>query len=171
MTQGLTLLAEHQEGVVPKIVATLKTAAKTFNVQRNIPRPTAAQFAQMQACFAKQAAKTWREHDSEPGAAASAAEEEGGGFGGGNRAAFAKCLPASLQRIRARFTSPSQTLRQVLNPPQTNITTSAYTIGGVDQTHPTMGVVTTSQVTKGRYLSPAGGREALVSRRMRRSIR
>ena len=74
-----------------------------------------------------------------------------------------KCLPASLQRIRARFTSPSQTLRQVLNPPQTNITTSAYTIGGVDQTHPTMGVVTTSQVTKGRYLSPAGGREALIS--------
>ena len=58
VTQGLTLLAEHQEGVVPKIVATLKTAAKTFNVQRNIPRPTAAQFANMQACFAKQAAKS-----------------------------------------------------------------------------------------------------------------
>jgi ABC-type antimicrobial peptide transport system permease subunit len=87
----------------------------------------------------------------------------GGGFGGGNRAAFAKCLPASLQRLRTRVTTPSQTLRQVLNPPQTNITTSAYTIGGVDQTHPTMGVVTTSQVTKGRYLSPAGGHEALSS--------
>ena len=51
----------------------------------------------------------------------------------------------------------------MLNPPQTNITTGAYAIGGVDQTHPTMGVVTTSQVTKGRYLSPAGGREALIS--------
>jgi ABC-type antimicrobial peptide transport system permease subunit len=163
VTQGLTLLAEHQEGVVPKIVATLKTAAKTFNVQRNIPRPTAAQFAQMQACFAKQAAKSG--NSTTPG--------QGGGFGGGgggfgggrgiNRGAFSKCLPASLRRIRARFTSPSQTLRQVLNPPQTNITTTAYTIGGVDQTHPTMGVVTTSQVTKGRFLSPAGGREALIS--------
>ena len=51
----------------------------------------------------------------------------------------------------------------MLNPPQTNITTTAYTIGGVDQTHPTMGVVTTAQVTKGRYLAAAGGREALVA--------
>ena len=80
-----------------------------------------------------------------------------------NRAAFAKCLPASLQRLRTRFTSPSQTLRQVLNPPQTNITTSAYTIGGVDQTNPTMGVVTETQVTDGHFLSAAGGNEALVS--------
>ncbi len=51
----------------------------------------------------------------------------------------------------------------MLNPPQTNIQTSAYTIGGVDQTHPTQGLVTTAQVTKGRFLAPAGGREALIS--------
>src|SRR5204863_3702793 len=38
-----------------------------------------------------------------------------------------------------------------------------YTIGGVDQTHPSMGVVTSAQVTSGRFLSEAGGREALVS--------
>ena len=64
----------------------------------------------------------------------------GGGFGGGGgnggpgRAAFQKCLPASLQRFRTQFTTPEQTLKQVLDPPQTNITTTAYTIGGVDQT-------------------------------------
>ena len=51
----------------------------------------------------------------------------------------------------------------MLNPPQTNIQTTPYTIGGVDQTHPTQGLVTTAQVTKGRFLSPAGGHEALVS--------
>ena len=96
----------------------------------------------------------------------------GGGFGGGaNRAAFAKCLPKRLQVFRTQFTTPQQTLRQVLDPPQTNITTTAYTIGGVDQTNPAMGVVTTSQVTKGRYLGNAGGREALISQRMRRSTR
>src|SRR3954469_1858970 len=53
VTQGLTLLAEHQEGVVPKIVATLKTQAKTFQITRNIPRPTAAEFQKMQSCLAK----------------------------------------------------------------------------------------------------------------------
>ena len=56
--------------------------------------------------------------------------------------AFQKCLPASLQRSRTQFTTPEQTLKQVLDPPQTNITTTAYTIGGVDQTKPDMGVVT-----------------------------
>ena len=167
MTQGLTLLAEHQEGVVPKIVATLKTQAKTQVIQRNIPRPTAAQFAQMQACFAKQAAKsgtsTTPSQSGGGGGGFGGGGGGGSGFGGVDRGAFSKCLPASMRRLRTRFTTPSQTLRQVLNPPQTNITTTAYTIGGVDQTHPTMGVVTTSQVTKGRYLSPAGGHEALIS--------
>jgi ABC-type antimicrobial peptide transport system permease subunit len=155
VTQGLTLLAQHQEGIVPKIVATLKTQAKTITQVRDIPRPTAAEFAAMQACFAKLGGGTQGRNNN------------GGGFGGGgarpNRGAFSKCLPARLRKLRTQFTSPSQTLRQVLNPPQTNITTTAYTIGGVDQTNPTMGVVTTAQVTKGRYLTAAGGREALVS--------
>ena len=156
LTEGLTLLAQHQEGVVPKIVATLKTQAKTITQVQNIPRPTAAQFAQMQACFAKLGGTA----QARSGGGATFGQP---GTGRRDRGAFSKCLPASLRKLRARFTSPSQTLRQVLNPPQTNISTSAYTIGGVDQTHPTMGVVTTAQVVKGRYLAAAGGREALVS--------
>jgi ABC-type antimicrobial peptide transport system permease subunit len=122
---------------------------------QNIPRPTAAQFAQMQACFAKLGGNA----QSRPGGGVTF----GGPGGGPGRGAFSKCLPASLRKLRARFTSPSQTLRQVLNPPQTNISTSAYTIGGVDQTHPAMGVVTKAQVVKGRYLAAAGAKEALVS--------
>jgi putative ABC transport system permease protein len=164
VTQGLTLLAQHQEGIVPKIVATLKTQAKTITQVRDIPRPTAAEFAAMQACFAKLGGSTNRSSGNNGGFGGG-----GGGFGGGggsarpDRGAFSKCLPARLKKLRATFTSPSQTLRQVLNPPQTNITTTAYTIGGVDQTHPAMGVVTTAQVTKGRYLAAAGGHEALIS--------
>ncbi len=167
-TTGLTLLAEHQEGIVPKIVATLKTQAKTFQIQRNLPRPTAADFAKMQACLQKLGVTLGGNGSGNGGG--------GGGFGfgggsstgtgtqgSGNRAAFQQCLPASLRRFRTRFTAPSQTLKQVLNPPQTNISTTAYTIGGVDPSSPTMGVVTTAQVTKGRFLSPSGGKEALVA--------
>ncbi len=51
----------------------------------------------------------------------------------------------------------------MLDPPQTNIQTTPYTIGGVDQTQPDIGLVTPSQVTKGSYFSAAGGREALVA--------
>lgn len=172
VTTGLTLLAEHQQGIVPKIVATLKTQRQTFQIQRNIPRPTAAQFAAMQACFAKLRGSSSSGNGNGGGNGSSAGgslggngSAGGGGFGGAgvDRGAFAKCLPASLRRLRTQFTTPQQTLRQVLNPPQTNIETSAYTIGGVDQTHPTQGLVTTSQVTRGRFLAPAGGHEALIS--------
>ena len=170
VTTGLTLLAEHQQGIVPKIVATLKTQRQTFQIQRNIPRPTAAQFAAMQACFAKLRGSNSSSgnnggnngNGSSPGGSLGG-NGNGGGFGGASRGAFAKCLPASLRRLRTQFTTPQQTLRQVLNPPQTNIQTSAYTIGGVEQTDPTQGLVTTAQVTKGRFLAPAGGHEALIS--------
>jgi ABC-type antimicrobial peptide transport system permease subunit len=164
-TTGLTLLAEHQEGIVPKIVATLKTPAKTQTIIRNLPRPSAQDFAKMQACLQKAGVTLGRPQTQQGQGFGN------GGFGGGNggttrsaaRSAFQKCLPASMRRFRARFTTPSQTLKQVLKPPQTNITTSAYTIGGVDQTSPNMGVVTTAQLTKGMFLSPAGGKEALVA--------
>jgi ABC-type antimicrobial peptide transport system permease subunit len=49
----------------------------------------------------------------------------------------------------------------VLDPPQTDITSESYTIGGVELGDPSMGLVTAAQVTNGRYLR--GGREALVS--------
>jgi ABC-type antimicrobial peptide transport system permease subunit len=161
VTPGLTLLAEHQEGVVPKIVAKLKTGGQTFRFNRNIPRPTQAQFEQMQKCFQKLGVTP-----GGGGGRGGGGGGGGGGFGfrgGADRSAFAKCLPASLRRLRTQFTTPQQTLRQVLDPPQTNITTTAYTIGGVDQTDPNMGVVTTAQVTRGRFLASSGGKEALVS--------
>ena len=179
VTSGLTLLADHQEGVVPKIVAKLKTGGKRFTITRNIPRPTAAQFQAMQACFAKLQQQNGGSTgnggnstgQSGGGLGSNSNGGSGGGFGGGggggffraNRGAFSKCLPKSLQRLRTNFTTPQQTLTQVLNPPQTNITSTAYTIGGVDPTDPTMGVVTDAQVTKGRFLSPSGGTEALIS--------
>jgi ABC-type antimicrobial peptide transport system permease subunit len=159
ITSGLTLLAAHQEGVVPKIVAKIKTGGQSFDLTRNIPRPTASQFQAMQKCYDKlrgsQSVGTGNGFSNGPG----------GGFGGGgaDRGAFAKCLPASLRKLRTRFTTPQQTLKQVLNPPQTNITTTSYTIGGVDQTQPSMGVVTAAQVTKGRFLATSGAPEALVS--------
>jgi len=168
VTTGLTLIAEHQDGIVPKIVAKIKTGGQTFQFNRNIPRPTAAQFQAMQACFDKLRAKNGGSSNSngQNGLGNRGGGGGAGGFfggGGADRGAFAKCLPASLRKLRTQFTTPQQTLKQVLNPPQTNISTTAYTIGGVDQSKPSMGIVTTSQVTKGRFLGAAGGHEALLS--------
>ena len=70
----------------------------------------------------------------------------GGGFsrrrGGFDRSAFQACLPSRLRTFRGSFTTPRQIVQQALNPPQTNIKTTPYTIGGVDQTQPDIGLVT-----------------------------
>jgi ABC-type antimicrobial peptide transport system permease subunit len=66
-----------------------------------------------------------------------------------------------MQRFRATITTPRETLQQVLDPPQTDIESESYTIAGVQTADPSIGLVTASQVTKGRFLQ--AGREALVS--------
>src|SRR5258708_29306863 len=116
--QGVTLLAQHQEGIVPKIVATLKTQAKTITQVQNIPRPTAAEFATMQACFAKLGGSTNRSSGNNGGNGGRGGGG-GGGFGGGggpDRGAFSQCPPPRLTKLPASFTSPAQTLPPALNP-------------------------------------------------------
>ncbi len=170
VSSGLVLAAVHQSGTVPKIVAKIKAGGQQIRVNRQIPRPTAAEFAAMQTCLQK-AGITFGGQGGQGGgrrtgrvAAASVAAERT--RGGGDRAAFSKCLPARLQRFRATITTPEQTLQQVVNPPQTNIKSSTYTIAGVDPTTPDIGVVTASLVSSGRFIAAskgAGAHEALLS--------
>jgi ABC-type antimicrobial peptide transport system permease subunit len=160
VSAGLTLQAVHQEGKVPKIVAKIQTGGDKIDVNRAITPPTAAEQAKITACMEKlgvtpnQGPST----DAKPG---------GGGLGGqggarsANPGAFAKCLPARMQRFRATITTPRETLQQVLDPPQTDIKSESYTIGGVQLGDPNTGLVTAAQVSSGRFLK--GGHEALVS--------
>ena len=120
----------------------------------------------MQACFAEA-----RRTVGGSGRRRRRRRPSGGGLGGGGgggrrrprrRPRRVRQVPARAAAAVPRARSPrrEQTLQQVLNPPQTNIKSRAYTIGGVDQTHPTMGVVTAAQVTKGRFLAQGGRRGA-----------
>ena len=167
VSSGLTLLATHQEGVVPKIVAKVQTGGQTFNIRRDFKPPSTAELAKIQACIEKAGGTTQGQGNGQGGLGQTPPGGGGGGFGGGGfgigGGAFQKCLPERFQRLRASFTTPRETLRQVVAPPQTNITTKPYTIGGVDQRHPSLALVTPRQVRQGRYLRPAGGREALVA--------
>jgi putative ABC transport system permease protein len=166
VSAGLTLQAVHQEGKVPKIVARIQTGGDRIRVNRSITPPTAAEMTKIQACLTKLRGQNGGSGGNgtqqgggqrQPGLGGAG----GGGFGAGDRGAFAKCLPARLQRFRATITTPRETLQQVLNPPQTNIKSRSYTIGGVDTNDSTMGLVTASQVTKGRFLRAR--HEALLS--------
>lgn len=163
VSAGLTLQAVHQEGKVPKIVATIQTGGNQIDVNRAIAPPTAAEQAKIQACLAKLGiqAPDQGQGGGQGGNQGGGLGGQQGGQGGGNRAAFARCLPERMQRFRATITTPRETLRQVLDPPQTDIKSESYTIGGVQLGDPTMGLVTAAQVSAGRFLK--GGREALVS--------
>jgi putative ABC transport system permease protein len=151
VAQGLTLLAVHQEGVVPKIVAEMQTGGREFEVNRAIKPLTAAEIAKVQACVEK------------GGGGRQAAPPSDQAPRAGNFGAMRGCLPARMQRFRETFVTPRETLRQVVDPPQTNIKSEPYSIGGVDTKQPGIGLVTPQQVTTGRFLNGAGGREALVS--------
>jgi ABC-type antimicrobial peptide transport system permease subunit len=165
---GLVLTAVHQSGTVPKIVAQIKAGGQQVRVDRAIARPTQAEFQHMQACL-KKAGIVIGQDAGATGPATAPGPRGGQGLAGptqgagpgGNRDVFAKCLPERLRRFRATITTPDQTLRQVVDPPQTNITSSTYTIGGADLGQREIGIVTPSLVTKGRFLRTRG--EALVS--------
>lgn len=165
---GLVLAAVHQSGTVPEIVAKIQAGGQQVQVDREIPRPTEAEFAEMQACLAKAGIEFGGGQGGGQGGA------QGGGLGGGqggggqgrDRSAFNACLPERLQRFRATITTPQETLTQVVNPPQTNIESSSYTIAGVDPRTPDIGVVTSGLVANGRFIraSEGGGKhEALLS--------
>jgi ABC-type antimicrobial peptide transport system permease subunit len=167
---GLILTAVHQSGTVPKIVAQIKAGGQQVRVDREIPRPTEAEFQKMQACLeakgielgpAGGAAGGGPQSGGSQGGGLGGAQGGGGQRAGGNRGAFAECLPERLKRFRATITTPEQTLRQVVDPPQTDITSTTYTIGGVDMTQATIGIVTPALVTKGTFLEKAG--QALVT--------
>jgi ABC-type antimicrobial peptide transport system permease subunit len=174
VSSGLVLAAVHQEGTVPKIVAKIKTGGDRIQVNQRLTPPTPAEFQKMQACLAKAgitvggAQGSTQQGQQQQGGLGGGQTPPAGGFraAGGDRSAFAKCLPARLQRFRATITTPEETLQQVVNPPQTNIESSSYTIAGIDPKTPGVGVVTSALVTNGRFINASeggGAHEALLS--------
>jgi ABC-type antimicrobial peptide transport system permease subunit len=162
VSSGLMLQAVHQEGKVPKIVAKMEAGGDRIDVRRQIGPPTKAELAKIEACIEKQGGTVEGGLDGGPGGGKQAGP--GGirgalvGPGGG---AFSKCLPKRMQEFSATITTPRETLQQVLDPPQTDIKSESYTIAGVQTGDASIGLVTASQVTKGRFLQP--GRETLVA--------
>ena len=166
---GLTLTVTHQEGKVPKISTQITTGGQQINVQGRTNAPTAAEMAQMAACLAKQEKKSGTSTSttttpSQPSQGGSLTGQDQGGPGQfGGSAAMRKCMPASMRRFQRTITTQRKTINKQVKTPKTNIKTSTYTIGGVDTSRTDMGLITSAQVTKGRFLSTKNGREALVA--------
>ena len=168
VSSGLVLSAVHQTGTVPKIVAKLKTGGQRLTVAGRVRfNFSAAQQEKIRACFQK----VFRSQGITPGQGGGGSGGGGGGGrlggGGGGGGGFLdspaarKCLPAQVRNFRRTITTPQQLVQQVVDPPQTNIKSSTYSIAGVDPAQPGIGLVTPSLVTKGRFLS--AGNDALLA--------
>jgi ABC-type antimicrobial peptide transport system permease subunit len=160
---GLVQLAEHQTGTVPAIVATLQTGGETVT-QTVRPDPmTDAERQAFQECT--QAQGDTARGDQVTGQQATPGGGGGGGAGGGgrNNPGFEQCLPPRFREFQARFTTPLQTIRQVVNPPSTDITNASYTAAGIDPASPTTGLVTDEQLTEGRWVKAGAADEVLLN--------
>jgi ABC-type antimicrobial peptide transport system permease subunit len=71
----------------------------------------------------------------------------------GSSSAINKCLTPAQKAYQQNVVVPEQTVSEVLNPPTTNTKTSTYTVGGVNPSNSTSGLVTKAQLVKGTWLS------------------
>ncbi len=168
VAQGLTLLAQHQEGKVPEIVAEIQTGGEEIEVNQEITPPTAEEQAAIQTCLAEKGVTITPPSASSgsPGTGGTAERSEPGvviaGPGGGPPGAFGECLPERFKQFRGRVTTPQRTLRQVLDPPQTDITSEPYTIAGVDLSTSGLGLLTPAQIIEGTFFTGTGDAKQVV---------
>jgi ABC-type antimicrobial peptide transport system permease subunit len=161
---GLVQLAEHQTGTVPQIVASIQTGGQTFT-QTVRPDPmTDAERQAFQACLAAKGVTIGGGTGGTAPAPGDGAAPGGDG-GGGRRGnpAFVECLPDRFREFRAQFTTPLQTIQQVVNPPSTDITSQSYTAAGIDPSSPDSGLVTRDQLTTGRWIGTSATDEILLN--------
>jgi ABC-type antimicrobial peptide transport system permease subunit len=166
---GLSLLASHQTGTVPKIVDQIQTGGETINTTVRPAPLSDAERQAMRACLQTNGAFPENNTPTTQAGGTPPTTEAGGGGGGGgfrrggNDAAFQQCLPERFKEFQASVTTPIRAIQQVVNPPSTDITTSSYNVAGVDPASPDEGLVTKSQVTSGRFINPGATDEVLVN--------
>jgi ABC-type antimicrobial peptide transport system permease subunit len=162
-TGGIVQLVEHQTGTVPQIVASIQTGGQTFT-QTVRPAPmTDAERQAFRDCLAAKGVQIGPQAGGNNGGGGAGGAGGGrGGFGGGNPN-FEDCLPQRFKEFQANFTTPLQTIQQIVNPPSTNITNQTYTAAGVDPATPKTGLVTAQQLTTGRWIAKDAPNEILVN--------
>jgi ABC-type antimicrobial peptide transport system permease subunit len=137
VASALTLVANHRQGTVPEIVSEMSIPSQTVT----IAPPTPAEDAQINACVGRLLP---RPTVPSPGQSPPQIVT-------GPPAGMAQCLP---KRFR-QFMIPGQVLREVIAPPQTDITTTTYAVTGLDLAVAGLGPITRAQVTEGAFLDPA----------------
>jgi hypothetical protein len=152
---ALSVVATHQEGTVPTIVASFVTGGQTIKIDAPIAPLSAAERAAMQACIVQLQATAPPVPTGTPGKVGPALLGQDD---------LVKCWPQRLLRYQATIVTPQVTVKQVVAPPQTDITSASFTVLGLDPAA-RIGPLSSAQVTRGRFFSAGlqADSEAIVS--------
>lgn len=159
-TGALTLQAQHQTGTVPEIVATVQTGGEELTTTARPAEMTTAEQTAFRACIEKNGGFGGAV-PAPPASGSSGGDRPRmslGGFGAVN-----KCLPTRFQEYQAKVVTPLRTIQQIVNPPQTDTTTSSWTAAGVDPASPDAGLITRKNVSSGDWFTGDGAKQVLVS--------
>jgi ABC-type antimicrobial peptide transport system permease subunit len=171
---ALSLEALHETGTVPTITATFKSGGEKIATTVKPPTLTKAQQTAERTCIQAAVQKEFGTTTPTTGNSGTTAGNSGTGgkFGGGgaggtgtgrtggsfaglaSNPAIAKCISPAEKAYQQDVVVPEQTEKQILDPPTTNTSTSTYTVAGVDISNTSSGIITTSQLVKGSWLSP-----------------
>lgn len=148
-SKALLLQGIHQEGTIPEITAQVETGGEEITQAQEIEPLNEEEQQAFQRCMDERAP---RNEGEEPPAA---------GPGGGQRfLAVNECLPQRFREQVQTFRVPQRIIEQQVDTPQTDISSSTYTIAGVEPGS-AINLISADQVTEGRFLGSSG--EALVS--------
>jgi ABC-type lipoprotein release transport system permease subunit len=146
---ALYLQGLHETGTVPRIVASIKTGGETINTTVTPPQITPAQRAAERTCILNLLAQS--------------GQANGGFRAFADNPAFDKCLTPAQISYEQQVVVPEQTITKVLNPPSTNISTSSFTVAGIDPSATSNNLITPAQVVRGSWFSKRPSREVLVN--------
>jgi len=150
---GLTVLANHRAGTVPEIIAEYQPQLRTIDVSP----PSEAEQAAMRDCQQQFIASLPRPTGPPPPPIprpTGSLPPPQNPTGTVTRSipfthAYYACLPERMRQIQIQ----QEVIRQVIDPPQTDISTTGFTLAGVDIAASGLGLLTPTQIVQGTFFS------------------
>lgn len=141
--QGLIYTVTHQEGLIPKVTASIETGGKKYDVEGDIA-PMTEQEEEALGNVKERAMADLEARGISP------KSPEGGAY---IIAAYNAAMPERFRGFKKEFSTPKETITKDVGPISTDVTTSNFTVGGVDTRRRDMGLIIPGEIVEGSYFS------------------
>ncbi len=145
--RGLIYTVTHQEGLIPEVTVSVETGGKEYDVKGDIAPMTPAEED------AVSNAKTSAIANLEARGISSKSPEARAYI----LAAVNDAMPERFKGFSKKFTTPKETITKDVGPISTDISTSNFTVGGVDTSRRDIGLIIPSEVIEGAYFGESIG--------------